>query len=67
MRTIHKQLMHLRPGQERGIVDHRGNRIVITGPVKKLDPLTFLLALIIAALCGGLIVGILGGILSLLN
>ena len=67
MRTIHKQLIHLRPDQEIVLVDHRGNRIVMTGPVKKVGPLTLLPAMIIAALAGGLIIGVLGGILSLFN
>ena len=67
MRTIHKQLIHLRPDQEIVLIDQRGDRIVITGPVKKVGPLSMLPALIIAALSGGIIVGVLGGILSLLN
>lgn len=65
--SIHKQLLQLRPDDEVVLMDQRGERIVITGPVKKVGPLTLLLAVIIAALSGGLIIGVLGGILSLIN
>jgi len=64
MRTIHKQFEQLEPGDKLEIIDHRGNRIVITGPVKKLSPTGVIPAMILAALSGGLIVGILAGILA---
>lgn len=65
---LHDAIQNLKPGQTLKITNHEtGECVTFTGPVKEVSPFRMVPALIIAALCGGIIIGVLGGILSLIN